>query len=143
MHIFEKLKPLSLLWLRLTVGIIFFYYGYEKLFGAPANALKAFPQMGFPAYFVYLSGTLELFGSFLLIVGLFTRVTALLLGIEMAVVLARVVIPHAGVYAVRSYELPLALCSAAFTLMAVGAGFLSLDAATFERAVVPRMKAKR
>ncbi len=99
--------------------------------------------MGFPAYFVYLAGTLELFGAILLVLGLFTRVTALLLGIEMAIVLARVSLPRAGIYAVRAYQLPLALCGASFALAAVGAGVLSLDAFTFERASTPRRAKSR
>ncbi len=132
MQIFEKLKPLGLLWLRLALGVIFFYHGYQKLFGAPASALQAFRHMGFPAYFVYLSGTLELFGAVLLVLGLFTRVTALLLGIEMAVALAKIAAPRAGLSGVPSYELILGLCGATIGLATVGAGLISIDAATFE-----------
>src|ERR1700721_623501 len=105
MHVFEKLKPLALLWLRLALGLVFFYHGYEKLFGAPSNALQAFRHMGFPGYFVYLSGTLELFGA---------------------------VLSGGG-----GYELILARCGASFALCAVGAGLLSVDAATFERSGGP------
>jgi putative oxidoreductase len=133
MHIFEKLKPLALLWLRLALGVIFFYHGYQKLFGAPTAALAAFRHMGFPGYVVYLSGTLELFGAILLVLGLFTRVIALLLGMEMIVALAKIATPRAGLSGVGSYELILSLCGAAFALAAVGAGMLSIDAATFER----------
>jgi putative oxidoreductase len=139
----EKLKPLALLWLRVALGIIFFFYGHEKLFTATADSLKEFPQMGFPSYFVYISGILELFGALLLIAGLFTRVTALLLGIEMAIVLARVSLPRAGIYAVRGYQLPLALSGGSFALAALGAGLLSLDAFTFERAAARPARAKR
>ena len=139
----EKLKPLALLWLRVALGIIFFFYGHEKLFTATAASLKEFPQMGFPSYFVYIAGILELFGAILLIVGLLTRVTALLLGIEMAIVLARVSLPGAGIYAVHGYELPLALSGGSFALAALGAGLLSLDAFTFERAAARPARAKR
>ena len=143
MQSLEKLKPLALLWLRIVLGIIFFFYGHEKLFSATAASLREFPQFGFPSYFVYIAGVLELFGAILLILGLFTRVTALLLGIEMAIVLARVSLPRAGIYAVRGYQLPLALCGGAFALAALGAGLLSLDAFTFERAVARPKKARR
>jgi putative oxidoreductase len=143
MQILEKLKPVALLWVRLVVGIVFFSYGREKLFTATAASLREFPQIGFPSYFVYIAGVLELFGGILLILGLLTRITALLLGIEMAIVLARVSIPRAGIYAVRGYQVPLLLCAASFVLAAVGAGLLSLDAFTFERAEIPRARAKR
>ena len=142
MQSLEKLKHLALLWLRLVLGVIFFFHGYQKLFAAPAAALQAFPQLGFPSYFVYLSGTLELFGAILLVMGLFTRITALLLGTEMIVVLAKVAVPQGSVYAVRNYELPLALCGAAFALATMGAGLISMDAATFERSGKSRGKAK-
>ena len=89
MQTLEKLKPVALLWLRLAVGIIFFFYGHEKLFTATAASLHEFPQIGFPSYFVYIAGVLELFGGILLILGLFTRVTALLLGIDALLDMAR------------------------------------------------------
>jgi putative oxidoreductase len=143
MRVLENLKPLALLWLRVALGVIFFYEGYQKLFGAPASALAAFPRMGFPSYFAYVSGTLELFGAVLLVLGLFTRVAALLLAAEMAIVLAKVELPKGGIYAVRNYELSLALCAATFALVAAGAGVLSVDAATFERSGKSRSKAAK
>jgi putative oxidoreductase len=133
MRVFDLLKPLALLWLRVALGIIFFHSGYQKLFGAPAAALAEFRHLGFPPYFAYIAGTLELFGSILLVLGLLTRWTAFLLAIEMGIVLAKVDIPQGSIYAVQNYQLSLALCAAAFTLVGTGAGLLSADAATFER----------
>jgi putative oxidoreductase len=142
-RILEKLKPLALLWLRVGLGVIFFYHGYTKLFVTQANSLQVFPKMGFPSYFVYIAGILELFGAILLLAGLFTRVTALLLALEMAVVLVKVSIPQRGIYSVTSYEVVLMLCSGSLALAAVGAGLFSLDAVTFERAGVSRPKIRR
>ena len=133
MRIFDLLRPLALLFLRVALGIIFMYAGYQKLFGAPSDALAAFRHMGFPPFSAYLAGTLELFGAFLLFLGLFTRWTAFLLAIEMGIVLAKVSIPTGGIYAIQSYQFPLVLCAATFTLVGTGAGLLSADAATFER----------
>ena len=142
MRIFEKLQPLSLLALRLALGVIFFYHGYEKLTRHSADALAAFTGLGLPSYVFYIVGTLELFGAILLVMGLLTRFTALLLAIEMGVALARLDLPRGGIYAVHNYELPLAVCAAAFALVTTGAGMLSLDAATFERAAKSRPKPK-
>ena len=142
MRIFEKLQPLSLLALRLALGLIFFYHGYEKLIRNSTDALAAFAGLGLPQYVFYVVGTLELFGAILLAMGLLTRLTALLLAIEMGLVLARVDLPRGGMYAVHNYELPLALCVGAFVLATTGAGLLSLDAATFERGAKSRPKAK-
>jgi uncharacterized membrane protein YphA (DoxX/SURF4 family) len=142
MRILEKLQPLSLLILRLALGVIFFYHGYEKLTRNSSDALTAFTGLGLPSYVFYIVGTLELFGAILLVMGLLTRFTALILAIEMGAALARVDLPRGGMYAVHNYELPLALCAGAFALVTTGAGLLSLDAATFERGAKSRPKVK-
>ena len=142
MRIFEKLQPLSLLALRLALGVIFFYHGYDKLTKQSDSALAALTGLGLPSYAFYIVGTLEVFGAILLVMGLLTRFTALLLAIEMGVALARVNLPRGGMYAVHNYELPLALCAGAFALVTTGAGLLSLDAATFERGTKSRPKVK-
>jgi putative oxidoreductase len=142
MRIFEKLQPLSLLALRLALGVIFFYHGYEILTRHSADAMAAFAALGLPSYAFDTVGTLELFGAMLLVIGLLTRFTALLLAIEMGLALARVDLPRGGMYAVHNYELPLALCAGAFALATTGAGLLSLDAATFERGAKSRPKMK-
>ena len=98
----------------------------------PARWLKAFPGFGFPSYFAYISGILEVFGGGLLILGLFTRGAALLLAIEMGLVLGRTTIPTVGIYAFGKYEVPLLLGAAALALATTGAGMISLDAFTFE-----------
>jgi putative oxidoreductase len=128
----ENLKPLSLLLLRLGLGGIFMYHGYAKLFTNHSADAATFVRWGFPSYFATISGSLEFFGGMLLVIGLLTRVAALLLAIEMGVGLARVTIPQSGIYAVTRYELPVMLCLATFALATVGAGAVSLDRATFE-----------
>ncbi|HXT72707.1 MAG TPA: DoxX family protein [Candidatus Angelobacter sp.] len=132
MHHFEKLKPLALLLLRLGLGIIFIYHGFPKLFTHTHQALQEFPHMGFPSYFVYIAGIVEFFGGCLLILGLFTRIAALLIAGEMAIAILKVHLPQGGLMAVGNYQFPLALAVAAFALVAVGAGAISLDRAIFK-----------
>ncbi|HLJ42122.1 MAG TPA: DoxX family protein [Candidatus Acidoferrales bacterium] len=132
MHHFEKLKPLALLLLRLGLGIIFVYHGFPKLFTHTHQALQEFTHMGFPSYFVYVAGIVEFFGGCLLILGLFTRIAALLIAGEMAIAILKVHLPQGGPMAVGNYQFPLALAVAAFTLVAVGAGAISLDRAIFK-----------
>jgi putative oxidoreductase len=132
MRFMENLKPLSLLLLRLALGGIFMWHGYPKLFMTHAASEATFAHWGFPPYFATISGSLEFFGGILLIIGLLTRVTALLLAIEMGVALAKVHIPQSGIYGIGKFELPLTLCTAAFALATVGAGVVSLDHVTFE-----------
>ncbi len=131
MQFLEKLKPLGLLVLRLAIGASFILHGYPKL-SEPARWLKAFPGFGFPSYFAYIAGILEVFGGGLLIVGLFTRGAALLLAIEMGLVLGRTKLPAVGIYDFAQYELPLLLGAAALALATTGAGLISFDAFTFE-----------
>ena len=113
------------------------------LFGGRAAALADFRRMGLPADLAYGVGVLQLFGGILLALGLLTRVTAFLLAFEMGFVLAKVNIAQSGIYAVQSYQYPLLLCCSAFALATVGAGLLSIDALTFERASNPRPKFKK
>jgi len=131
MQFLEKLKPLGLLALRLALAATFIYNGYPKL-AEPARWLKAFPSMGFPSHFAYISGILDVFGGALLGIGLFTRGAALLLAIEMGLVVGRTKIPTVGIYGFAQYEFQLVLCAAAFALVTTGAGAISLDAFTFE-----------
>lgn len=141
MQITDKLKPLGLLVLRLGVAAIFLSTGYDKLFAAPGKWLAWFPEQGFPSYFAYIAGSLELFGGILLVLGLLTRVIGLLLAVQMAIAVWKVSLPHAGIYNVERYGLPLVLGAACFALFTVGAGMLSVDGATFERGSKARAKA--
>lgn len=131
MQSLEKLKPLGLLILRAALGATFIYHGHPKL-SDPARAVKAFPGFGFPGYFAYVSGIIEVFGGGLLIAGLFTRGAALLLAIEMGLVLGRTLLPSVGIYAFGRYETELLLAAMAIALVTTGAGMISLDAFTFE-----------
>src|ERR1700693_1075154 len=131
MQFLEKLKPLGLLVLRVALGASFMFHSYPKLTD-PARWLQAFPGFGFPSYFAYISGILELFGGGLLVVGLFTRGAGLLLAIGMGLVLGRPILPKTRIYAFAQYEIPLLLGAAALTLATTGAGVISLDAFTFE-----------
>ncbi len=127
----EKLKPLALLLLRLAMGIIFIHYGYPKLFVHPRSSAAWFAQHGFPGYFAYLSGVLELFGGLMLVAGLFARIAGLLLAIEMAVALWRVHGLLADPLAVQNYQFPLMMGVAALAVAAAGAGALSFDRVLF------------
>jgi putative oxidoreductase len=127
----EKLKPFALLLLRVGLGVIFIAHGYPKLFTELQHTTEVFTRMGFPAYFAYIAGVLEFFGGILLIVGLFTRITGLLLAVEMGVALVKVHGMLANPMAVHNYDFPLAMAVGSFALAGVGAGLISLDHAIF------------
>jgi len=131
MKSFDSFRPFALLAFRVALGLIFFSHGYPKLAHSGAGMQGFFVQHGLPGYFVFISGVLEVFGSILLVLGLFTRAAALLLAIEMVVAIWKV--HSAGGYlAVHDYEFPLALATGCLALSTVGAGLLSLDHPLFE-----------
>ena len=129
----NALQPFTLLALRVALGVIFFAHGYPKVTHLGSSGMQSFfVEHGLPGYFVYVSGTLEVFGGALLMLGLFARPVALLLSMEMAVAIWKV---HSGkgYLAVHEYEFPLALAAACLALASVGAGAFSVDGILFER----------
>jgi putative oxidoreductase len=129
----DSLRPFGLLVLRIALGAIFLSHGYPKLahWRGEAQMQIFFVEHGLPGYFLYISGVLETFGGGLLLLGLFTRAAALLLGLEMCVAIWKVHSGH-GYLAVHDYEFPLTLATACFALTTVGAGLISLDKPLFE-----------
>jgi len=142
MQALEKLRPLTLLLMRFAVGAIFIYYGYPKLFVHTRDSIQAFTRMGFPGYFAYISGVVELFGGIMLIVGLFTRIAGLLLAGEMMVALWRVHGLFTNPRAVSNYEFPLMLAVASLALATFGAGIISFDQAIHPEGRAPSRKSK-
>jgi len=80
MQFMEKLRPLTLLLLRIGVGVVFMANGYPKFWGRRLEHIDEFVHVAhLPAYFVCIAGALELGGGGLLVAGLFTRILGLLL----------------------------------------------------------------
>lgn len=126
----NRLRPLALLTLRISLGIILLFHGYPKLAHSGAGMQGAFVEHGLPAYFAYLAGIIETFGGLLLLLGLFARWAALFVVIEMCVEIWKF---HSRSYlAVHEYEFPLCLAATCFALACVGAGAISLDGLLFE-----------
>ena len=126
MKFMRGLEPLSLLMLRIALGLIFLTHGYPKLMHPAPGMQDFFVAHGLPAYFLSVSGILECFGALLLFAGLFTRPAGLLLEIEMAVAIWKVHSAH-GILAVKDYEFPLAVAAGCFVLATIGGGLASLD----------------
>jgi len=127
----EKLRPLTLLLLRLAVGAMFIYHGYPKLFTHARESMQDFVRMGLPGYFSYFVGSLEFFGGMMLVAGLFTRVAALLLAAEMALEVSRVHMIYIHPLDMSNYEFILLLAVASFALATFGAGVVSFDQVIF------------
>ena len=122
----EQLRPLALLLLRCGLALVFVFHGYPKLFGKTALFVSAFERLGLPGFFVYITGVIEVVGGAMLLLGLYTRVAAVLLLVDMTAAMWKYNFSE-GIYAVSEYELPLVLGLAVLALATTGAGTLSLD----------------
>jgi len=128
MYRMEKLRPVALLLLRVGLGAIFIYYGYPKFFGRTQEHLEEMVNVNhLPAYFVYVAGVLGLGGGALLVGGLFTQITGLLLAGGMAVAMWKGEHFFLQPLAVDQYGLALALSVGSFALATFGAGVISID----------------
>lgn len=80
----------GILIIRITIGILLFAAGSGKVLGwfggyGVEKTLQGYAQMGFSSFLSYLSMYTEFIGSFLLIIGLFTRFAAFAVTINMIV----------------------------------------------------------
>lgn len=79
--------------LRLTVGLLLLFHGVAKLEGGIGSISAALTQVGMPAALGYLVYIGEVLAPLLIIVGVWTRVAAFVVVINMVVAVALV---HAG-----------------------------------------------
>ena len=113
---------------RVLVGLMFFQHGAQKLlgwFGAEAT-VPLFSLIG-------LAGLLELVGGLVIAAGLFTRLAALVLGIEMLVAYFRVHASNGFAPIVNQGELALMFFAAFIILMMHGGQKWTLEKALFKK----------
>jgi len=86
-----KMTDAGILVLRLGFGIMFIFHGFPKIMGGPDDWSKAGANMHilgigfFPAFWGFMSALSEFGGGILLMMGLFTRVVAAVMLINMIV----------------------------------------------------------
>jgi len=122
----DRMQPLALLALRLTLGIIFVAHGSHKVYGHLHEFANNVSGLGLPAWLGYISAFTEFLGGILIILGALTRGAAFALLINMSVAIAKVHWKH-GLMGTGGYEFPLALWTIAFALIFLGAGPISID----------------
>lgn len=121
----------GLLLLRLVLGVIFIAHGLQKILVDTIPGVAAgFGGMGIPAPEVAAAvvAGVEVVGGVLLIVGLGTRVFAVLLTVDMAVALVLVHLSAGFFAADGGYEYVLLLAVASLALALTGPGRIAIDA---------------
>jgi len=126
--------------LRLVLGVVFLAHGLPKLLpvfgGSPAGTAAMFEASGLqPALLlVLIVGVIELFGGAAIILGVWTRFSAILLAINMGVAIWKIHLPH-GFFLNLSlepgvghgYEFAMVLLGGLVCLLLSGPGAVSID----------------
>lgn len=129
MRYLDRLQPLALLVMRLTLGSIMTVHGYHKVFGGLPHFAHMVGAMGLPQWLGYVAAFTELLGGLLIIAGFFTRAAAFAICIDLAVAIWKVHL-HNGMMGSPDHpglELPLAAVTIAFALIFFGAGPIAID----------------
>jgi len=126
LRILDRLQPLALLVMRLVLGAIMVGHSYPKVFGGLQSYVHFLSSLGLPGWLAYVSAIAELVGGILLIAGLFTRIAALAVCVDMGVAIGKFHWKN-GLLGDNGYQLPLALAALAFALILFGAGPIALD----------------
>jgi putative oxidoreductase len=129
-------KDLGLTLLRVVVGLVFLAHGYQKLFvWGIGGVTAAFTQIGIPAPHLsaYLASFAEFFGGIALLLGLFTRLAAIPVAVNMVVAILQVHL-QGGFFAPKGIEFPLTLLAANVALVLAGGGAFALENVIFKPA---------
>jgi putative oxidoreductase len=119
----EWYRPYVLSILRIMAALLFLQHGMAKIFNfPPAGDMPAFPK---PEWF---AGRIELVGSTLLALGLFTRPVAFILSGEMAFAYFMSHRPRSFFPLLNGGEAAVLFCFVFLYLVFAGGGPLSLDA---------------
>ena len=112
--------------LRIMTGLLFLAHGTTKLFRFP---LTDYFKDGVPLFsFMGFAGLLEVVGGILIVLGLFTRITAFILSGMMAVAYFMAHAPQGFYPILNGGELAIMYCFVFLYFAAAGGGPWSLDA---------------
>jgi putative oxidoreductase len=113
-------KNIGLLIIRVVVGIVFIYFGWDKV-SDMTTTVNNFSQMGFHAFWAYVASYVEFIGGIALVLGFGTKIVGILLAITMAVA-TYVVYPNGFMMA----SFPFTLLGTALGLSFIGGGKYSI-----------------
>ncbi len=124
----------SILLIRLLVGSVFLSEGIQKFLYSDALGIGRFIKIGIPApeFFAPFVGTVEVVFGFLIIIGLLTRIAAILLTINISVAIISTKIPiliSQGFWKMaHEARTDFSMLLGLIFLLIVGSGKISLDA---------------
>ena len=119
--------------IRIATGLWLMPHGAQKLFGAfggnPAATAQLFGKVGLPDSIALVTwvGCVEFFGGLLLVLGLLTRVAAVMVFVLMMVAVFTVHLPNGFFWTKAGYEYPLLWGVLALAIAIRGGGQCSLD----------------
>jgi putative oxidoreductase len=119
----SKYQPVALSLFRLITGLLLFQYGVAKILKFPAV-----PQFADPPPLILTAGGLELVLGALLMIGLFTRLTAFILSGEMAFAYFLGHFPRGFLPLINNGTAAILFCFACLYLATAGGGPYSVDA---------------
>ena len=122
-QLLDTWRPRLLSIMRLVTGFLFMQHGGQKIFGFPAPQRSEFDLFSLSG----VAGSLELFGGFLIVIGLFTRPTSLLLSGLMAFAYFIAHAPKGFWPILNGGELSALYCFVFLYLSTAGAGEWSID----------------
>ena len=126
MSFLDRLQPLGLFVLRLTLGAIMIAHGWQKIVTHLHPFMGILGHLGIPAWMAYLVVAAEFVGGVLVVLGFLTRFAAFAILIDMLVAIFRVHL-HNGLTGQGGFEFPLACAAISFALIFFGAGPISID----------------
>ena len=126
MRTLDRVQPFALFVLRIVLGAIMIAHGYGKIFGGLSHHVELVRSVGLPGWLAYLSAAAEFFGGIAVLVGLFTRLAAFAIAIDLGVAIWKVNW-KGGLLGDHGYQFPLALAAIAFALIFFDAGSIALD----------------
>ena len=120
--IFTKYEPQVYAALRMVAGFLFLWHGSQKLFDFPPTGHAMHLN-----YVIVIGGPVEFIGGLLLLLGLFTNITAFICSGEMACAYWIGHGTHAVLPLVNHGELAMLYCFLFLFIAARGPGIMSLD----------------
>ena len=119
----SKFHDISHFGLRLTIGVIFIAVGYAKFDPSFAAYL---PQFGLPVQLQHLFALEEFIPGILIIIGVLTRISALVLSLVMLGVIFYID-KASQLLGPNGVELPLILLAASLVIITIGPGRISVS----------------